>query len=50
MIRPEHPDPQWKRENWRNLNGEWEFDFDFGKSAKDRELFKTEVALSKFTM
>ncbi len=47
MIRPEHPNPQWERQRWRNLNGEWEFDFDFGKSARDRELFKTEASLSK---
>ena len=47
MIRPEHPNPQWERKQWKNLNGEWEFDFDFGKSARDRELFKTEASLSK---
>ena len=40
IPRPEHPNPQWERENWRNLNGEWEFDFDFGKSAREREVFK----------
>jgi hypothetical protein len=31
IPRPEHPNPQWERQNWRNLNGEWEFDFDFGE-------------------
>ncbi len=40
IYRTEHPNPQWERESWRSLNGEWEFDFDFGKSAKDRELWK----------
>ena len=40
MPRQEHPNPQWERKNWRNLNGEWEFDFDFGRSARERELFK----------
>ena len=40
MYRAEHPNPQCKRENWRNLNGTWEFDFDFGKSGKDRRLFE----------
>lgn len=39
IFRQEHPNPQWKRKNWRNLNGQWEFEFDFGKSAKDREVF-----------
>ncbi|MDY3928892.1 MAG: glycoside hydrolase family 2 TIM barrel-domain containing protein [Clostridia bacterium] len=40
VYRLEHPNPQWERNNWRNLNGEWEFDFDFGKSARDREIYK----------
>lgn len=26
--RPEHPDPQFMRQNWRNLNGIWEFEVD----------------------
>lgn len=40
IPRPEHPNPQWERKNWRNLNGEWEFDFDFGTSAREKELYK----------
>ena len=27
IPRPEHPNPQWKRDNWLNLNGPWEFGF-----------------------
>lgn len=46
VYRTEHPDPQWERTDWRNLNGEWEFDFDFGKSARDRKLYEG-AALSK---
>lgn len=42
MPRPEHPMPQWERENWRNLNGEWEFEFDFGVSAKERKVWEKE--------
>ncbi len=38
ILRMEHPNPQWERENWQNLNGQWEFDFDFGRSAIDRGL------------
>ncbi|MDR3314580.1 MAG: beta-galactosidase [Oscillospiraceae bacterium] len=38
IPRPEHPNPQWQRANWRNLNGEWEFDFDFGNSGEARGL------------
>ena len=25
IPRPEHPNPQWQRENWLTLNGQWEF-------------------------
>ncbi len=32
ISRPEHPNPQFERNNWENLNGEWDFEFDFGKS------------------
>ncbi|RAK12735.1 glycosyl hydrolase family 2 [Halanaerobium saccharolyticum] len=28
IPRPEHPNPQFKRENWQSLNGEWNFAFD----------------------
>ena len=46
ILRQEHPNPQWERAAWRNLNGEWEFDFDFGKSAREKKLFQ-KGALSK---
>ena len=29
VPRPEHPKPQFKREAWQNLNGEWNFALDF---------------------
>lgn len=28
MYRTEYPQPQFQRENWTNLNGSWDFDFD----------------------
>lgn len=28
MVRNEYPRPQFRRESWQNLNGEWEFAFD----------------------
>ena len=31
--RSEHPDPQFQRKDWLNLNGEWDFEFDFGNSG-----------------
>ena len=38
IPRPEHPNPQWERLNWKNLNGTWEFEFDYGNSAEQRKL------------
>jgi beta-galactosidase/beta-glucuronidase len=38
IPRPEHPFPQMERKNWSNLNGEWQFEFDFGKSGRDRNM------------
>ena len=28
IPRPEYPQPQFQREQWVNLNGPWEFEFD----------------------
>jgi len=39
-ARAEYPRPQFVREEWMNLNGEWEFEFDYGKSGIDRKLFE----------
>ena len=36
IPRPEHPFPQMERENWMNLNGTWNFEFDFGVSGLER--------------
>ena len=36
IPRPEHPFPQMVRENWMNLNGTWDFEFDFGVSGLER--------------
>lgn len=38
-MRPEYPRPQMVRPNWQNLNGEWDFLFDFGNSGVEREFF-----------
>ena len=50
IPRKEHPNPQWERKTWRNLNGEWEFDFDLGRSARERELFKCGELSQKITV
>ena len=41
IPRPEHPRPQFERSAWLNLNGQWTFTFDFGRSGADkgRELY-----------
>ena len=40
IPRPEHPNPQFERENWVNLNGEWEFELDRGISGRDRKFYE----------
>ena len=38
MTRTAYPRPELVRENWTNLCGEWEFEFDFGRSGRERGL------------
>ncbi len=47
IPRPEHPNPQFERENWVNLNGEWEFEHDPGASGLDRKFYERESLNSK---
>lgn len=42
IPRPEYPRPQFVRESWMNLNGTWDFQFDFGNSGNARGLYKEE--------
>lgn len=42
IPRSEYPRPQMVRTDWQNLNGIWEFEFDFGKSGKDRGMLGAE--------
>jgi len=42
IPRAEHPMPQWERKTWKNLNGTWEFEFDFGVSAMERKIWEKE--------
>lgn len=46
IPRGEHPKPQFARAEWMNLNGEWQFEFDNGKSGKARKLYEPDCALS----
>ncbi len=47
IPRNEHPNPNFKRANYEILNGEWEFEFDFGNSGVNREMFKNNSVFSK---
>lgn len=47
IPRNEHPNPQMMRENYRNLNGEWSFEFDFGNSGRDRKMYEENALFSK---
>ena len=38
IPRPEHPNPQWKRKSFVNLNGEWMFEIDRSVSGYDRNF------------
>lgn len=47
IYRTEHPKPQFRRDNWMNLNGLWQFEIDHGNSGKERNLFAPEAKLSQ---
>lgn len=42
IPRSEHPKPQFERNNWLNLNGEWDFEFDFGNSKFQSGILERE--------
>lgn len=42
IPRQEHPNPQFERIMWDNLNGKWEFEIDKSVSGKDRKLYNSE--------
>jgi len=43
IPRPEHPRPQFVRERWLNLNGQWQFEIDQGDSGLERGLKEREL-------
>ena len=50
IPRPEHPNPQWKRDSFVNLNGEWMFEIDNSKSGEARELWNADSLSSKIIL
>ena len=47
IPRSEHPNPQFERALWENLNGEWEFEIDKSASGTERKLYEAEKLNSK---
>lgn len=41
LPRPEYPRPQFERTEWMNLNGDWTYQFDFGKSGLEKHLYES---------
>lgn len=41
MPRAEYPRPQFERSEWQNLNGDWTYEFDKGKSGMNRKLYES---------
>ena len=50
IPRSEHPKPQFQRDNWINLNGEWAFEIDNGCSGIARGLAQAETLSGKITV
>lgn len=50
IPRPEYPRPQFVRPEWMNLNGEWEFEIDNGRSGRERNLQNKEHLDMKITV
>ena len=50
IPRNEYPRPQLVREQWINLNGEWDFEIDNSLSGKEKEFFKRTELNSKITV
>jgi len=50
IPRPEYPRPQFVKEEWLNLNGEWEFEMDPGRSGVQRGLMNADKLAQKITV
>ena len=47
IPRSEHPKPQFRRDNWINLNGLWAFELDQGRSGEARKLYSVDATLNQ---
>lgn len=50
LPRAEYPRPQFERAEWQNLNGEWNFAFDFGQTGQQRDWQKATSFDRKITV
>ena len=50
IPRPEHPQPQWERKNWKNLNGVWDFEIDRSVSGEERGLIEAPALSGKINV
>ena len=48
--RAEYPRPQFERENWKNLNGEWSFTLDLSNSGRARNFYESKGFDGKITV
>ena len=48
--RGEHPRPDRMREDWRSLNGEWDFEIDNALVGEEKEFYKRDRLDSKITL
>ena len=46
IPRSEHPNPQFYRETWCNLNGTWDFEIDYGASGHERGMEKPDYPMN----
>lgn len=50
IPRGEHPRPQFYRPDWENLNGEWQFEIDSGRSGKARGFAQSPALSGKIVV
>lgn len=50
MPRKEYPRPQFERESWLNLNGEWDYTFDFTDIGMQKGFYKATAFCGKITV
>ncbi len=48
IYRTEHPRPGFRRDNWENLNGKWDFAIDHGDSGEARKWYATDAPADAF--